>query len=74
MYRAQARLVCRCPANDRLMAKDNRSVLKTLVIFSAVMVAFPIATFFVLHDYVLVGEKSGAMFALHVRLWLCRPA
>ncbi len=47
-------------------------MVKTLVIFSAVMVAFPIATFFVLHDYVLVGEKSGAMRTLRVCLWLCR--
>ncbi|CAB1113180.1 unnamed protein product [Ectocarpus sp. CCAP 1310/34] len=36
-----------------LTAKENRSVVKTLILFSAFMVAFPIGTFFAFHDYIL---------------------
>lgn len=41
----------------RLTAKENRSVVKTLGMFSAMMVAFPIGTFFAFYDFLLLGEK-----------------
>lgn len=41
----------------RLAAKENRSVVKTLVMFSAIMVAFPISTFFAFYEFILLGEN-----------------
>eukprot|EP00903_Cladosiphon_okamuranus_P007224 g7012.t1 len=37
-----------------LTAKENRSVVKTLVMFSAIMVAFPIGIFFAFYDFLLL--------------------
>lgn len=42
----------------RLMANENRSVVKTLVVFTFLMVALPIGTFYAFHDFLLVGRSE----------------
>lgn len=56
-------------ACDRIMAKENRVVALRLVYFTLLMVTLPVGTFFLFHDFLLLGKlgvfKNACMLLNH---------